>query len=415
MSETVIKCENLGKKYKIGNQEKYLSLRDSLVNAVKSPYNALIKKKSTKKKEIWALKNTSFEIKKGEVIGVIGKNGAGKSTLLKLLSRITEPTEGIITFKGKIASLLEVGTGFSDELTGRENIYLNGSILGMNKKEIDQKFADIVKFSGVKKFIDTPVKRYSSGMYVRLAFSVAAHIEPEILLVDEVLAVGDVEFQKKCLGKMREVTKKDGRTIIFVSHNMEAIKKICGKCMLLEDGQIKKFGKTNDIVREYLGKGRNSIKASLIDRKDREGEGGVKFTSIKVTNHQESEKIKSGDRLKIILKYESEFTENIKDVRVVIAIVNDDFQPVLWLDSNISADTFTSLTARGSIACETKEVNLVKGRYFVHINFHIKGESRDLVKMASEFDVITDNNRYNYKIKPDNNVCDYIVQYNFKQ
>jgi len=214
----MIKVEHLSKQYKIGVDRTYKTLQDSLTGALKSPLS-LFKRTNNDNSTFWALKDVSFNIEEGEVVGIIGRNGAGKSTLLKILSRITEPTEGKITMRGRVASLLEVGTGFHPELTGRENIYLNGSILGMKKREINDKFDEIVKFAEIEKFLDTPVKRYSSGMYVRLAFAVAAHLEPEILIIDEVLAVGDAGFQKKCLGKMGEVAK-GGRTVLFVSHNM---------------------------------------------------------------------------------------------------------------------------------------------------------------------------------------------------
>lgn len=218
MSQPMIKVEHLSKQYKIGVDRTYNTLQDSIISTVKSPLSLF--KKGNNNDTFWALKDVSFEVEEGEVVGIIGRNGAGKSTLLKILSRITEPTEGRITMRGRVGSLLEVGTGFHPELTGRENIYLNGSILGMKKREMDDKFDEIVKFAEIEKFLDTPVKRYSSGMYVWLAFAVAAHLEPEILLVDEVLAVGDAAFQKKCLGKMEDVSSKEGRTVLFVSHNM---------------------------------------------------------------------------------------------------------------------------------------------------------------------------------------------------
>jgi lipopolysaccharide transport system ATP-binding protein len=257
--ETIISIKNIGKKYNITHQQGgYVSLRDVLTNILKSPF-AFLKQKTkvvvglAKKEEFWALRDINLEIKKGEVIGIIGRNGAGKSTLLKILSQITPPTEGEIKINGRVGSLLEVGTGFHAELSGRENIFLNGAILGMTKKEIAQKFDAIVSFAGIEKFLDTPVKRYSSGMYVRLAFSVAAHMEPDILIIDEVLAVGDTEFQKKCLGKMNEITKKEGRTILFVSHNMQAIAQLCPKTILLKDGKIKSVGETEAVLREYSG------------------------------------------------------------------------------------------------------------------------------------------------------------------
>ena len=260
MSKTAITVKNISKIYRLGVKEE---LSDSLVGKIlsilKSPIRNYIRlnKQShfnndeDKSDTLWALKDISFEVNYGEVLGIIGANGAGKSTLLKILSQITEPTSGQIKINGRVASLLEVGTGFHPDLTGRENIYLNGTILGMSKQEIDKKFDEIIDFSGISKFIDTPVKRYSSGMGVRLAFSVAAFLEPEILLIDEVLAVGDAEFQKKCLGKMEDVVSS-GRTILFVSHNMQAIKELCHKCILMKNGKIEDIDETNKIINNYL-------------------------------------------------------------------------------------------------------------------------------------------------------------------
>jgi len=255
---SIIKVKGIGKKYKINHQKGgYVTLRDVLTNILHRPFSYLLGKTKKmvgleKKEDFWALKGVDFEVKRGEVIGIIGHNGAGKSTLLKILSQITPPTEGEIVINGKVGSLLEVGTGFHPELTARENIFLNGAILNMSRKEIASKFDQIVEFAGIGKFLDTPVKYYSSGMYVRLAFSVAAHMEPDILLVDEVLAVGDDEFQKKCLGKMEEVTQKSGRTIIFVSHNMKAIERLCQRCVLLEKGKVVAVGPTEEVINKYI-------------------------------------------------------------------------------------------------------------------------------------------------------------------
>ncbi len=261
MTNIAIHVENLGKMYHIGGpQEPYKTLRDSLVNAAYAPVRRL---RSTfersnvqrpKDDHFWALKDVSFNVKRGEVVGIIGRNGAGKSTLLKILSRITEPTEGIAEIHGRVGSLLEVGTGFHAELTGRENIYLNGAILGMKKAEIERKFDEIVAFAEIEKFLDTPVKRYSSGMYVRLAFAVAAHLEPEILLVDEVLAVGDIGFQKKCLGKMGDIGQS-GRTVFFVSHNMPSIARLCERTILLDNGRVLQDGPSHEVVGMYLHSG----------------------------------------------------------------------------------------------------------------------------------------------------------------
>jgi lipopolysaccharide transport system ATP-binding protein len=266
MSEVVIKAENLGKKYVIGHQAErgdYTLLRDLWMQQARTLWNKtkdLAKGKPVIQgdtlEEVWALKDVSFEIRRGEAVGIIGRNGAGKSTLLKILSRITEPSTGRVTINGRVASLLEVGTGFHLELSGRENIYLNGTILGMTRKEIKRKFDEIVAFAEVEKYLDTPVKRYSSGMYVRLAFAVAAHLEPEILVVDEVLAVGDAAFQKKCLGKMEDVSTREGRTVLFVSHNMAAISQLCNRAILLNNGQLTFHGNVHKAIQLYLRPGR---------------------------------------------------------------------------------------------------------------------------------------------------------------
>ncbi len=254
MGEPIIRVENLSKKYRLTHQEKqsYNTLRDEIAERFASIGKKRDRKPKQNFEEFWALKDVSFEIQQGDRLGIIGHNGAGKSTLLKILSRITEPTSGAIRVKGRIASLLEVGTGFHPELTGRENIFLNGAILGMSKAEIHRKFDEIVAFAGVEKFLDTPVKRYSSGMYVRLAFAVAAHLEPEVLIVDEVLAVGDVAFQEKCLGKMQDISRNDGRTIVFVSHSVTTVQKLCSVAILLKKGEIVECGSVNDVINGYL-------------------------------------------------------------------------------------------------------------------------------------------------------------------
>jgi len=262
MSDVVIRAENLAKKYTIGHSsqpERYTALRDVIARGMRSAFRqakdlALGRPiiKGDELEEVWALRDVSFGVRRGEVIGVIGRNGAGKSTLLKIFSRITEPSAGRVTIKGRVASLLEVGTGFHSELTGRENIFLNGAILGMAREEIKRKFDEIVAFAEIEKFLDTPVKRYSSGMYVRLAFAVAAHLEPEVLIVDEVLAVGDAEFQKRCLGKMDEIAQKQGRTVLFVSHNMATINRLCQRCILLDAGRVMADGYPHTVTGLYM-------------------------------------------------------------------------------------------------------------------------------------------------------------------
>jgi len=310
MSDIPIRVENLGKKYLLRHMGKrgyknYTALRDVLTEAALAPFRSLRRRigqanhdeqsadsahpGSSSREEFWALKDVSFEIKSGESVGIIGRNGAGKSTLLKLLSRITEPTAGRIELDGKVASLLEVGTGFHPELTGRENIYLNGAILGMKRAEIKSKFDEIVAFAEVEKFLDTPVKHFSSGMYVRLAFAVAAHLEPDILIVDEVLAVGDAEFQKKCLGKMQSVSEKDGRTVLFVSHNMQAIRQMCRRVIFLRQGKIAYVGDPHEAISAYLGQGVNAESHAAIDLTDYPRTHpieGVAFQRVRFTDGQ---------------------------------------------------------------------------------------------------------------------------------
>lgn len=294
MSDIAIRVEEIGKQYRIGKAEKYRTLRDTLASAFTAPFRTvgrLLRRKAAddlgQDDQIWALQEVSFEVRRGEVIGVIGGNGAGKSTLLKILSRITEPTTGFAEIHGRVGSLLEVGTGFHGELTGRENTYLNGAILGMTRNEIDRKFDEIVAFSEVEKFIDTPVKHYSSGMYLRLAFAVAAHLEPEILIVDEVLAVGDAGFQQKCLGKMGTVAK-EGRTVLFVSHNMGAITQLCGRAVQLEKGRLKRSGSAGEVVAAYLSSvAGTELKASWSNESSKPNGSDVRFSSARLLSTEE--------------------------------------------------------------------------------------------------------------------------------
>lgn len=310
MSNSIIQVSNLSKSYTISHKgrERYTALRDVMAQKAKkifsfpSSLRGGTKKQSPYKEEFWALKDLSFDIEQGDRVGIIGRNGAGKSTLLKILSRITEPTTGSIKIKGRVASLLEVGTGFHPELTGRENIFLNGAILGMSRVEIKKHFDAIVDFAEVEKFLDTPVKRYSSGMYVRLAFAVAAHLEPEILIVDEVLAVGDAQFQKKCLGKMEDVSKNEGRTVLFVSHNMSAILQLCRKGILLANGNLLAESNIDSVVANYLALSDSGTTKSIFLNKNPDWN----ILSLKmVQNSVESAYINSNEPVEIILEFES--------------------------------------------------------------------------------------------------------------
>ena len=286
MSDLAIKADGLSKQYRIGERQKYKALRDTLTDALYAPFRmarsmfTASDKETKEQATIWALKDVSFEIKQGEVVGVIGRNGAGKSTLLKILSRITEPTEGYVDLHGRVGSLLEVGTGFHPELTGRENVYLNGSIIGMKKREIDRKFDEIVAFAEIEEFLDTPVKYYSSGMYMRLAFAVAAHLEPEILLVDEVLAVGDATYQRKCLDRMSALSAA-GKTVLIVSHNIDLINRFCTRTILFEHGRIYRDGEVRSVTAEYLTRLLNDESNNLAS-KSRTGDGRALFTHLKV-------------------------------------------------------------------------------------------------------------------------------------
>lgn len=309
MSQIVVQVDGLSKQYKIGGRQRtYGTLRDDLISSVKSMFraNGSGKPDSPESDTFWALRDVSFKVHEGEVLGIIGRNGAGKSTLLKMLSRITEPTYGRIEINGRVSSLLEVGTGFHGELTGRENVYLNGTILGMKRAEIARKFDEIVDFADVEQFIDTPVKHYSSGMYLRLAFSVAAHLEPDILIVDEVLAVGDVAFQKKCLGKMEGVAKQ-GRTIFFVSHNMPAVTRLCNRVIFLDEGEMRLDGASHEVVKSYLNAeiGTMSSREWLSSSKAPGGEV-VRLRAVRVRNEegQSSEKMDIRKPVGIDMEYE---------------------------------------------------------------------------------------------------------------
>lgn len=396
MNKPIIEIKNIGKKYNITHQRGgYIALRDILAGILRNPFK-FAKQKAKQivgletKEEFWALRGLNIEINKGDIVGIIGHNGAGKSTLLKILTGITPPTEGEIIMHGRVASLLEVGTGFHPELTGRENIFLNGAILGMTKKEIVRKFDEIVAFSGVEKFLDTPVKYYSSGMYVRLAFSVAAHMEPDILLLDEVLAVGDAEFQKKCMGKMEEVTKGEGRTIIFVSHNMEAIQKLCQKVILLEAGKVVAVGKTNDVIGTYLKNNPLTQEgAALRGRKDRKGHGRVKLISFFVeSNGKRVDHLQTGGQYTFCFGYETADGKPAKNLNVALSITTDSGTPLIYTSSRLTNQDIINAPAHGIIKCEvSQKFPLTEGLYRIAANLSVDGNQEDFIKNLGVFEV----------------------------
>lgn len=394
MGNLAIRVDDLSKQYRIGLGERHDTLRDQIMAGLGSMFRAngngsTFGHHSESANILWALKNVSFEIKHGEVVGFIGRNGAGKSTLLKILSRITEPTGGRVKIYGHVGSLLEVGTGFHSELTGRENVYLNGAILGMTKREIDRKFDEILDFSEVEKFIDTPVKRYSSGMQVRLAFAVAAHLEPEILLVDEVLAVGDASFQKKCLGKMDEVAKR-GRTVLFVSHDMLAVKNLCGRAILIESGHVAADDSSETVIENYFGRLWTSGPVALDQRADRKGDQRLRFLGCQVLDRSGSEKItpvSTGEDFDLALRYESKLGKCLKNVHVAIGINGKYSQRLLHLSTRVSGQDFAEIPSRGVIICHVPRLPLRPGKYSFNLYSTVSGEISDWIQDAATFEV----------------------------
>tara|TARA_B110000902_G_C14270427_1_gene572918 strand:- start:271 stop:1467 length:1197 start_codon:yes stop_codon:yes gene_type:complete len=356
MEKTVIKVQNLGKKYTIGTPKKG-SLRGSIIN--------LFKRASEKGEDFWALKELNFEISKGDIVGIIGRNGAGKSTLLKVLSKITKPTEGRIEIKGRVASLLEVGTGFHPELTGRENIYLNGTILGMTRKEVTNKFDEIVEFSGVRKFIDTPVKRYSSGQYVRLAFAVAAHLDPEILIIDEVLAVGDAEFQKKCLGKMKDVAG-EGRTVIFVSHDLTAVKKLCNKGVLMQEGKKIFAGEIKETISKYTRSFySNKLSFDISDFSKRvRGNKFAVFDKISINKTLFS----PTDALEVEVLFHCEEESIIGQMIHIALFVTDEMKSTVYHLNSTAVEYNKTFSQNNKAKFILRDLNLSQGTYAINVH-----------------------------------------------
>jgi lipopolysaccharide transport system ATP-binding protein len=397
MSSVSIRVENLSKQYQIGRaKRRHDTLRDQLV----AGFSSLVSRNGRSRKEsraggtpstdtIWALKDVSFEVKEGEVIGIIGRNGAGKSTLLKILSRIVEPTKGRAEIYGRVGSLLEVGTGFQPELTGRENIYLNGAILGMRKAEIEKNFDEIVAFSEIEKFIDTPVKRYSSGMYVRLAFAVAAHLEPEILIVDEVLAVGDTAFQKKCLSKMNEVSRT-GRTVLFVSHNMGAVKALCTRAMLIDSGAIACDQSVDEVVNAYLNQGTEMSKTGVIpDNANRIGTGHARIRCVKLSDlsGKELSQLYFGQPFRVTFTFEA--LKDVRDAVIELGISSEDATRVTY-SSNIDGGASPGVFAKGSHTVHVDiDVTLLPRKYsFIVAIHHFNGTTIDWIERALDFTVL---------------------------
>ncbi len=389
MSDIAIRVEHLGKAYQISHEQgrsRYRTLQEEIVGTIKRPFSRSADKRET----FWALKDVSFEVKAGEALGIIGRNGAGKSTLLKILSRITRPTTGYADVYGRVGSLLEVGTGFHPELTGRENIYLNGAILGMTRRDIQRRFDEIVAFAEVENFLDTPVKRYSSGMYMRLAFAVAAHLEPEILVVDEVLAVGDAEFQNKCLGKMGDVAK-EGRTVLFVSHNMAAIQRLCNLGIVLDAGKIVYKGHIEQAIAAYIQNVSNIIQEiDLQDRRDRKGNQTLKFTKVAIYDAQSDkpvERVLSGQDIRIRFYYESTISRHDATVEVAFNVYNSQGVVLTNLNSKDVGKTAMSVAPLGYFECLWAKFNLRSGVYTCTLFCEINGSIVDWIQAAFQIRV----------------------------
>jgi lipopolysaccharide transport system ATP-binding protein len=393
MSNVAISVEGLGKRYQIGTgpKEPYGSLRDSLTRAAKAPINRLRRgdRSDSAARDYWALKDVSFEIKHGEAVGIIGRNGAGKSTLLKVLSRITEPTTGQAIVNGRVGSLLEVGTGFHPELTGRENIYLNGAVMGMSRADIQRRFDEIVDFSGVETYLETPVKRYSSGMYMRLAFAVAAHLEPEVLVIDEVLAVGDVEFQKKCLGKIGDVTRS-GRTVLFVSHQMQAISSLCGRSVVLEDGRTAYEGATREAISYYLDSHTASTQIELLDRHDRKGDAQIRLTRawLEDSHGNAVDTVYSGQDVRFVFEYKAPSRPALSSVTLDLGIDHSMSGRFTTLLSQTTGNVWKDAPHSGRLVCELPRLPLNTGQYTITACARVSGSVADWIIDALSFDVV---------------------------
>lgn len=415
----VISVQNLGKKYVLDHQpkERYLSLRDVFADNVKhfaqklqAPFTA--ENKVLLKEDFWALKNVSFDIQQGDKVGIIGRNGAGKSTLLKILSRITEPTTGRLKIKGRVASLLEVGTGFHPELTGRENIFLNGAILGMRKAEIKRKFDEIVSFAEVEQFLDTPVKRYSSGMYTRLAFSVAAHLEPEILIVDEVLAVGDARFQKKCMGKMQEVGS-EGRTVLFVSHNIDAIASLCNKGILLHKGEVACIDSATAVTQAYMVamyEGEYSVKNCERVRK-----GGIEIVDVWIADDENKliENPEVDKKVNFCVKFRIEDYLKSKKIDIGFGVDTLDGRRLFSTLASWKKEEVITTKNEITVKCKFKSMPLNPSKYLISaVVFAENGDAMDFVTHCVAFSILNEPKDYYFKVEKAHG--DFIVPFDFE-
>ena len=387
MATAAIKVEGLGKSYRLTHGEQregYRTLRDSLVAAVKSPF-----RKRATTEEFWALDDVSFEVQPGEVVGIIGRNGAGKSTLLKILSRITKPTRGHIEINGRVGSLLEVGTGFHPELTGRENVYLNGSILGMSRGEIEAKFDEIVAFAEVEKFLDTPVKRYSSGMYVRLAFAVAAHLEPEILIVDEVLAVGDAGFQQKCLAKMRECASH-GRTVLLVSHQMNSVRDLCDRAVWLRDGSVRLAGSVSKVIERYMAEaGSQASPGDWVDLSQvpRTGDGPVRIVAVKCYGQNTDVSPQPDSKFHIVVQLQTG-SDSPGDMRIEFQLVDRFHTKLLVANTFDSQQPLQLRPGKSSVTFIVDQLHLAPGVYSVNLLVGDSADFQDVVTEALRIEVV---------------------------
>ncbi|MFH1033284.1 MAG: ABC transporter ATP-binding protein [Pseudomonadota bacterium] len=391
MSTPVIQVEGLGKRYRLGvGVAQAQSRAGGLWRTLTTPFHYLIRSfsRASEAETLWALKDVSFEVQPGEVVGIIGRNGAGKTTLLKILSRITDPSQGRAVLNGRVGSLLEVGTGFHPELTGRENVFLNGAIMGLKRAEIKAKFEQIVEFAEVGKFIDTPVKRYSSGMYVRLAFAVAAHLEPEILLVDEVLAVGDLAFQKKCLGKMGSVAQ-EGRTVLLVSHNMEAVLGLCPRCLWIDQGGKRADGLSRQVVKDYTASCLEVACQEGLEGREREGTGviGLKGFTVRDEQGRPSPFVLCGDAVEFVIDFATQDGREISNVMAWMWLRDHLGQPIMCLYTRLTGQDFDKIPGQGRFVCRVPRLPLAPGTYLVDIMARALGHPSDKVIGAAKLEV----------------------------